>query len=143
MGSTIAFIIGGILVILIGLTYAELSSAIPETGGGLISSTGRSDENGFVAAWGVLFGYVSVITFEAVALPTVIDYVLPVEHQGFLWSLSGWDVYVTWVLIGSGGAVVLTALNYFGVKPAAIFSRSLRLRLSPRAFSFGRRLGKR
>lgn len=69
----------------------------------------------------MLFGYVSVITFEAVALPTVIDYVLPVEHQGFLWSLSGWDVYVTWVLIGSGGAVVLTALNYFGVKPAAIF----------------------
>ena len=122
LGSTIAFIIGGILVILIGLTYAELSSAIPETGGGLIfvyRAFGR--KTAFVAAWGVLFGYVSVITFEAVALPTVIDYVLPVEHQGFLWSLSGWDVYVTWVLIGSGGAVVLTALNYFGVKPAAIF----------------------
>lgn len=120
--KTIAFIIGGILVILIGLTYAELSSAIPETGGGLIfvyRAFGR--KTAFVAAWGVLFGYVSVITFEAVALPTVIDYVLPVEHQGFLWSLSGWDVYVTWVLIGSGGAVVLTALNYFGVKPAAIF----------------------
>ncbi|MCY9219800.1 APC family permease [Bacillus licheniformis] len=122
LGSTIAFIIGGILVILIGLTYAELSSAIPETGGGLIfvyRAFGR--KTAFVAAWGVLFGYVSVITFEAVALPIVIDYVLPVEHQGFLWSLSGWDVYVTWVLIGSGGAVVLTALNYFGVKPAAIF----------------------
>ncbi|TWK12721.1 putative amino acid permease YhdG [Bacillus licheniformis] len=122
LGSTIAFIIGGILVILIGLTYAELSSAIPETGGGLIfvyRAFGR--KTAFVAAWGVLFGYVSVITFEAVALPTVIDYVMPVEHQGFLWSLSGWDVYVTWVLIGSGGAVVLTALNYFGVKPAAIF----------------------
>ncbi|MCY8090492.1 APC family permease [Bacillus haynesii] len=122
LGSTIAFIIGGILVILIGLTYAELSSAIPETGGGLIfvyRAFGR--KTAFVAAWGVLFGYVSVITFEAVALPTVIDYVLPVEHQGFLWSLSGWDVYATWVLIGSGGAVVLTALNYFGVKPAAIF----------------------
>lgn len=36
LGSAIAFIIGGILVILIGLTYAELSSAIPETGGGMI-----------------------------------------------------------------------------------------------------------
>ncbi|MBA1159920.1 APC family permease [Bacillus licheniformis] len=122
LGSTIAFIIGGILVILIGLTYAELSSAIPETGGGLIFVYRAFErKTAFVAAWGVLFGYVSVITFEAVALPTVIDYVLPVEHQGFLWSLSGWDVYVTWVLIGSGGAVVLTALNYFGVKPAAIF----------------------
>ncbi|MEC1260661.1 APC family permease [Bacillus swezeyi] len=122
LGSTIAFIIGGILVILIGLTYAELSSAIPETGGGLIfvyRAFGRKPA--FIAAWGVLFGYVSVITFEAVALPTVIDYVLPVEHQGFLWSLSSWDVYLTWVLIGSGGAVILTALNYFGVKPAAVF----------------------
>lgn len=69
----------------------------------------------------MLFGYVSVIAFEAVALPTVIDYVLPVEHKGLMWTLGGWDVYFTWALIGSGGAVVLTALNYFGVKPAAIF----------------------
>lgn len=122
LGSMFAFIIGGILVILIGLTYAELSSAIPETGGGMIfvlRAFGR--KTAFIAAWGVLFGYVSVITFEAVALPTVIDYVMPVEHLWFLWTLGSWDVYFTWVLIGSGGAVVLTALNYFGVKPAAIF----------------------
>ena len=59
----------------------------------------------FVSAWGVLFGYVSVITFEAVALPTVIDYVIPTQHAGFLWNIGGWDVYFTWVLIGSGGAL--------------------------------------
>lgn len=122
LGSIIAFLIGGLLIVFIGLTYAELAAAIPETGGGLVfvlRAFGK--RSAFVAAWAVLFGYVSVITFEAVALPTVIDYVIPVEHKLFLWNLGGWDVYLTWVLIGSGGAIVLTALNYFGIKPAAIF----------------------
>lgn len=61
-----------------------------------------------------------MITFEAVALPTVIDYVVPFQHHGFMWNIAGWDVYLTWVLIGSVGSIVLTSLNYFGVKPAAI-----------------------
>ncbi|MDG4729870.1 APC family permease [Bacillus pumilus] len=122
LGSVIAFVIGGILVIFIGLTYAELSSAIPETGGGLVFvQRAFGMKSAFVSAWGVLFGYVSVITFEAVALPTVIDYVIPTQHVGFLWNIGGWDVYFTWVLIGSGGALFLTALNYIGAKPAAIF----------------------
>ena len=122
LGSAIAFMIGGMLVIFIGLTYAELAAAIPETGGGLVfvlQAFGM--RSSFVAAWAVLFGYVSVITFEAVALPTVIDYVVPVQHKIHLWTLGGWDVYLTWVLIGSIGAVLLTALNYLGIKPATIF----------------------
>lgn len=122
LGSVISFIIGGLLVIFIGMTYAELAAAIPETGGGLVfvlRAFGK--RSAFVAAWAVLFGYVSVMTFEAVALPTVIDYVIPVHHQVYLWSLGGWDVYLTWVMIGSIGAILLTALNYFGIKPAAIF----------------------
>lgn len=122
MGSIIAFIIGGLLVIFIGLTYAELAAAIPETGGGLVFVLRAFGKNSaFIAGWSVLFGYVSVITFEAVALPTVLDYLIPVQHKGYLWSLGGWDVYLTWVLIGSGGAILLTILNYVGIKPATIF----------------------
>lgn len=122
LGSVIAFLIGGLLVIFIGLTYAELASAIPEAGGGLVfvlRAFGK--KTSFVAAWAVLFGYVSVITFEAVALPTVVDYIYPVQHKVSLWTLGGWEVYLTWALIGSVGAILLTALNYFGIKPAAIF----------------------
>ncbi|PTJ19380.1 amino acid permease, partial [Staphylococcus succinus] len=121
VGSIIAFLLGGFLVIVIGLTYAELASAIPETGGGFIFvKKAFSPGIAFISGWSVLFGYVSVITFEAVALPTVIDYVVPFEHQGLMWNIAGWDVYITWVLIGSVGSILLTSLNYFGVKPAAI-----------------------
>ncbi|GGI39607.1 APC family permease [Mammaliicoccus stepanovicii] len=121
LGSIIAFLLGGILVVFIGLTYAELASAIPETGGGFIFvKKAFSPGIAFISGWSVLFGYVSVITFEAVALPTVIDYVIPFEHKGLLWNIAGWDVYITWILIGSIGSILLTSLNYFGVKPAAI-----------------------
>src|SRR5699024_11923366 len=41
-------------------------------------------------------------------------------HQGLMWNIAGRDVYFTWVIIGSIGSVILTSLNYFGVKPAAI-----------------------
>lgn len=100
---------------------AELASAIPETGGGFVFvKKAFSPGIAFISGWSVLFGYVSVITFEAVALPTVIDYVIPFKHHGFMWNIAGWDVYLTWVLIGSIGSIVLTSLNYFGVKPAAI-----------------------
>ncbi|WP_114604170.1 APC family permease [Staphylococcus sp. EZ-P03] len=121
LGSVFAFIIGGLFVIFIGLTYAELASAFPETGGGFVFVK-KAFKPGlaFISGWSVLFGYVSVITFEAVALPTVIDYVIPFKHSGFLWNIQGWDVYITWVLIGSVGSVILTSLNYFGIKPAAV-----------------------
>ncbi|BBU41154.1 amino acid permease [Aeribacillus pallidus] len=126
LGTAIAFLLGGLLVTFIGLTYAELAAAIPETGGGLVFvQRAFNDRLGYIAAWSVLFGYVSVITFEAVALPTVIDYIIPVDHQLFLWNLGGWDIYLTWVLIGSFGSLLLTSMNYFGIKPAAIFQNIL------------------
>lgn len=82
---------------------------------------------GYFAAWSVLFGYVSVITFEAVALPTVIDYILPFDHLGHMWTVGGDDVFFTWVIIGSVGSIVLTSLNYFGVTPAKLVQNVLTL----------------
>lgn len=114
LGTAIAFGLGGLLVIFIGLTYAELAAAIPEAGGGMVFVLRAFPDKrnlGYLAAWSVLFGYVSVITFEAVALPTVIDYVIPVDHVGYMWSFGGFDIYFTWVLIGSLGSLVLTSLT--------------------------------
>lgn len=128
-GTAIAFSIGGILIIFIGLTYAELASSIPKTGGGMVFvlRAFKPKAIGYFAAWSVLFGYVSVITFEAVALPTVIDYIIPFEHVGHMWSVGGDDVFFTWVIIGSLGSIILTSLNYFGVTPAKIVQNVLTL----------------
>ncbi len=120
LGTLIAFLVGGLLVIFVGLTYAELASAMPKVGGEhVFVKRGLGKKASFVGSWAIVLGYVSVVTFEAVALPTVLDYLIPNYQTGYLWTINGWDVYLTWVLVGSVGAVILTAINYFGLKTAA------------------------
>ncbi|MGE7609811.1 APC family permease [Peribacillus frigoritolerans] len=121
IGALIAFIIGGLLVTFVGLTYAELASAMPNSGGiNFQVNRAMGRKASFIASWAITLGYVSVVTFEAVALPTVVDYLIPNYQMGYLWTIAGWDVQLTWVLIGSVGAILLTILNYIGVKEAAI-----------------------
>jgi APA family basic amino acid/polyamine antiporter len=121
LGAVTAFLIGGLLVLFVGLTYSELVSAMPKAGGEhnyawrALGATG-----GFVTSWAIALGYVSVVAFEAVALPTAVNYVAPLE-TGFLWTVADYDVYLSWVAIGVIGAVVITALNYVGIRPSAIF----------------------
>jgi amino acid transporter len=38
-----------------------------------------------------------------------------------MWSVAGYDVYAAWAAVGIGGAVIMAALNYVGVRPAAVF----------------------
>ncbi|UOQ44200.1 APC family permease [Halobacillus salinarum] len=121
IGAVIAFLIGGLLVVFVGLNYAELASAMPKVGGEHEYVHRALGENmSFVASWAITLGYVSVATFEAVALPTVIDYLMPNYEAGYLWTIAGWDVHLNWVLIGSIGAIIITAINYIGLKQAAV-----------------------
>jgi amino acid transporter len=120
LGTIIAFIIGGILVTFVGLTYAELASAMPKVGGEhAYVHRAMGDKAAFLASWAIILGYVSVVAFEAVALPTVVEYIFPNYQVGYMWTIAGWDVYASWVLVGVGGSIFVIAINYFGLKPAA------------------------
>lgn len=117
LGAILAFAIGGLLVLLIGLTYAELASALPLAGGELVFSykaMGRLAS--FLTTWAVIFGYVSVVAFEAVALPTVFEYVFPSFSQGYLYTIAGWDVTITWAGVGILGSILVAWVNYRGIK---------------------------
>ncbi len=120
LGAMLAFVIGGVAVILVGLTYAELASAMPQAGGEHVySHRALGPVASFICTWAILLGYVSVVAFEAVALPTVADYLVPGFSRGYLWTIAGWDVQLTWVLVGIVAAVVMTGINIIGIKTAA------------------------
>ncbi len=120
VGAMLAFVIGGLLVTFVGLTYAELASAMPKAGGELLYSyRGLGVTPSFICAWTIVLGYISVVSFEAVALPTVVEYLFPNYKQGYLWTVAGWDVYASWALVGIIGSIVLCIVNYIGVKMAA------------------------
>ncbi len=52
-------------------------------------------------------------------MPTAISYLVPGIRQFPLWTIGGWQVYVSEIAIGVGAAFVITLINLFGVKLAA------------------------
>jgi basic amino acid/polyamine antiporter, APA family len=122
LGSVLAILIGGVMVAFVGLTYSELVSAMPKAGGEhnyVWRAMGA--RAAFVASWALALGYVAVVGFEAVALPTALNYVIPQLETGLLWTVAGYDVYLVWALVGSVAAVFITFLNYIGIRPASVF----------------------
>jgi amino acid transporter len=121
-GAILAFVIGAVLCIFVGMTYAELTPALPLAGGELVFSyRGLGYVPSWITGWMITFAYVGVAAWEGPAFVTAIDYVLPIPRFGYLWTIAGFEVHLSWVLVGAAGGVVLAILNYVGIKSAAIF----------------------
>lgn len=128
LGAMLAFAIGGVAVILIGLTYAELAAAMPLTGGEHVYSHRAFGMGGsFLCTWAIILGYISVVAFEAVALPTVVEHLFPNYKVGLMWTFAGSEVYFTWALVGMVGAVVMTWINILGIKSSALLQKVVTL----------------
>jgi len=120
LGSVLAFLVGGVLISLIGLIYSELVAAIPEAGGEhAYTHRAFGPAVSFICTWAIIFGYVSVVAFEAVALPTVVDYLVPGFRHGYLWQVAGRDIYASWAACGMAAAVIMVVLNVVGIRFAA------------------------
>ena len=121
VGSILAFGAGAVMVWLVGLTYAELSAALSRAGGELsFTFVAMGPVGAFVCGWTLVLAYAAVCAFEAVALPTVLGYLVPAFGVGDpLYTVAGWDVRPGWVLVGTGGALVIGVVNYRGIRFAA------------------------
>ena len=126
LGAVLAFAIGGVLVLFVGLTYAELTVAMPKCGGEHVFSMRAIGKTGsFICTWSIIVAYIGVAAFEACAFPTVVQYLFPGFMKGYLYTVAGFDVYLSWMIVGLVLSVVITVLNYIGIKPAAVFNTIL------------------
>ena len=121
VGVLLAFGAGGLAIGFIALTYAELAAALPKAGGEHVYTREALGRHwSFACTWALLMAYVTVCVFESVALPTAIEYLLPDIRMGTLWSVAGAPVDIGFVLVGVGGAVAMTAVNYVGIRAASV-----------------------
>ena len=126
IGAAIGFALGGIMVFFVGLTYAELTAAMPQCGGEHVFSHRAMGANGsFICTWAIILGYVGVVCFEACALPTIITYIYPPFLKGYLYTVAGFDIYASWLAVAVVMAVIMTLVNIRGVKTAAILQTAL------------------
>ncbi len=126
IGTVIGFVIGGLMIYFVGMTYAELTPAMPKVGGEHVFSHKAFGPTGsFICTWALILSYIGVVCFEAVSLPTIIQYIFPSFSQGYLYTVAGSDVYATGVAVASVFTIVIIVLNILGIKAASIFQTIL------------------
>jgi APA family basic amino acid/polyamine antiporter len=120
VGSMIGTGLVGLVILAIGFIYAELTAAMPNVGGEHVyTKRALGGSASFLCTWAIIFVYVAVCAFEAVALPSVLNNLFPSLGNISLYKINGSDVFLDMTLIGSGTSLLVAWVNIRGVKLAA------------------------
>ncbi len=115
-GTMLAFAAGGLLMILVGSCYAELTPMLPVTGGEVAYAyrafgTGKA----FLVGWFLAFGYLAVSAFEAVSIGMVLAYLFPQLDVWPLYEIGDWTVYAPHLALAFLFTGLITTVNFLGV----------------------------
>ena len=119
VGAILAFGLGGIVVILVGFCYAELTSVLPVSGGEVayayeIYGTGVS----YATGWMLALPYTLVTSFEIISVGWVIGALVPGIQGPVLYEVFDYPVQLGSLILGIVGTLVFTSINYRGIKTA-------------------------
>lgn len=131
IGTAIGFFIGGLMIYFVGLCYAELTTSIPQKGGiKVFSYLALGEKASFVCTWAIILSYISVVCFEVVSFPTVLQYIFPKFSIGKMYTILGEDIYTSWTLVSVVMAVAVTVMNLVGTKTAARFQKIMTIAIA-------------
>ncbi len=122
LGAVVPLLLTTIMCVFVGLIYAELTSAFPLAGAELAFSYRSMGVLGsWITGWMVCLAYIGIASFEGIALPMALNYLIPLPQWGYLGDIGGFEIYFSWVLVGISGALILIVLNIIGIRQVAIF----------------------
>ena len=100
VGASTAFVLGAILCVFVGLTYAELTPMLPYAGGELVFSyRAMGYHASWFTGWMITFAYLGVAAWEGPALATAFDYLFDIPRYGYLFTIADFPVYISWLII--------------------------------------------
>ena len=121
--SVLSWIIGGIMVIFIALVYAEISAAIPKSGGIVrYPHYTHGGYTGFILGWAYLLSAITVPAIEAIAAVTYLSSFPALSSLSYTQSNIYASGGLLTLLSATGVAVAILLmvgfflLNYFGIK---------------------------
>ena len=122
IGASLAFVLGAILCIFVGLVYSELTPMLPYAGGELVFSyKAMGYHASWFTGWMITFAYIGVAAWEGPALATAIDYIIPIPRIGYLYTIAEFEVYLSWLIIPAIVGIVLMYINFRGINVSAKF----------------------
>lgn len=122
LGTILGFLIGGLLMSIIAVSYGFLIRNFPVSGGEFAYAyLGFGRNHAFVCGWFLALGYLSIIALNASAVALLAKFTLPeIANVGFLYELAGWRVYFNEVAIAS---IVLIAFAWLNLRGAELSGR--------------------
>lgn len=122
IGASIAFGIGGVVMVIIGFCYAEVTAMLPLSGGEVAYSyKSFGIWESFLVGWFLSFGYISVSAFEAISIGKIMSYLFPNIDQWPLYTINGDIIFGSHLLLAFFCVAVITFVNYVGVKKSMQF----------------------
>ncbi|MDO4545284.1 MAG: APC family permease [Bacillota bacterium] len=122
LGALLAFGIGGLIILGVGLIYGELTAALPLAGGEFVFAyRAMGNKAAWLVGWIMSMAYLGVAAWEGIALATAVNYIIPIPLEVPLLEVAGYQVYFSWAVVGMVGALIITLLNLFGIRPAVLF----------------------
>lgn len=118
LGVFVGFLIGGILILIIGLTYSELSSSMPVTAGEYaFTLKALGAKHAFWCGSFMAMSYIALLMFEAVSLTLIFTTLWPSIFNTIpLYTIAGFKVYLPQVLLGILVSLMWCFINYMGTK---------------------------
>ena len=122
VGAILGFVIGGAALLPIGYVYGQLVRAMPDAAGE-IAYTARVFPRSvsFATGWMMLLAYAIVCPWEAVAIGRIAAYLFPALNSVELYRIGARPVYLPHLVVGLTLTVLLTYLNYRGIRLSATF----------------------
>lgn len=121
-GAMLGFAGGGLVMLFIGLCYAEVATMYPVSGGEVAYVYEMyGTKLAFAAGWLLAFNYIAVTSFEAISVGWVLSALFPGFGGPVLYTVLGQDVQLWSLALGLAIMAVITLVNCLGSGLTAIF----------------------
>ena len=119
--AALGYVLCLVIMIPIGLAYAELVPMLPVAGGGAAFAHAAFGEVvSFISGWSAFGAFVAIIPWEAIQITDVLSYLIPSLREGdALYSVMGSEIRLKVVIIGIIFSILLFLLNMRGLSAAA------------------------
>jgi amino acid transporter len=114
------YAIATLIMIPIGLCYAEMTPAMPVAGGAVAFTTRAFGTlPSFIAGWFIVLAYINILPWEAIYINDVLGLIFPVLKSGEpLYVLGGAGIYPKAIIVGIILSCAIITINWVGANVA-------------------------
>jgi amino acid transporter len=123
-GTTIAMILGALVMIIIAFSYAYMVPKYPKAGGEYTFTKECFGKNTAICCgWFLVAAYLTNVPMNSTAIGLIVDGLdgsANILKFGFHYTIAGFEVYLGEILLASSILILFAIPNIWGVKKAAI-----------------------